>query len=84
MFYPINILLISNFKNHLTITIQMCIIKIGNGEITNVVYLDKMFGTSNSGKFTDVSVFFGYFSLLIITTNAIIKANVMIVTPIKE
>ena len=32
---------------------------------------------------TDV-FFIGYFCLLIITTNAIIKANVMIVTPIKE
>ena len=28
--------------------------------------------------------FIGYFCLLIITTNAIIKADVMIVTPIKE
>ena len=28
--------------------------------------------------------FVGYFCLLIITTKAIIKANVMIVTPIKE
>ena len=42
-----------------------------------------MFDTSNVGKFTDVS-FFGYFCLLIITTKAIIKANVMIDIPIKE
>ena len=34
-------------------------------------------------SFTDV-FFVGYFGLLIITTKAIIKANVMIVTPIKE
>ena len=34
-------------------------------------------------SFTDV-FFVGYFCLLIITTKAIIKANVMIVTPIKE
>ena len=33
-------------------------------------------------SFTDV--FFYYFCLLIITTNVIIKANVMIVTPINE
>ena len=32
---------------------------------------------------TDV-FFIGYFCLLIITTNAITKANAMIVTPIKE
>ena len=38
--------------------------------------------TSNR-QVTDV-FFVGYFCLLIITTNAIIKANVMIVIPINE
>ena len=37
----------------------------------------------SSGQITDV-FFIGYFCLLIITTNAIIKANVMIVTTINE
>ena len=82
MFYPINILLISNFKNHLTITIQMCIIKIGNGETTNVVCPVNMKNTLNR-EVTDV-FFIGYFCLLITITNAIIKANVMIVIPIIE
>ena len=58
-------------------------IKIGNGETTNVVCQVKCFNTSDLPKLTDV-FFIGYFCLRIITTNAIIKANVMIVTPINE
>ena len=54
-------------------------IKIGNGETTNVVC--QLVLTHLTVKFTDVS-FFGYFCLLIITTKAIIKANVMIDIPI--
>ena len=42
-----------------------------------------MKNTSNSAKFYRC-VFFYYFCLLIITTNVMIKANVMIVTPINE
>ena len=55
---------------------------IGNGETTNVVC--QLVMTHLTVKFTDVSVFIGYFCLLIITTIAIIKANVMIVIPINE
>ena len=48
--------------------------------LTSIKYVKN---TSNSGKFYRC-VFVFYFCLLIITTSAIIKANVMIVNPINE
>ncbi len=41
------------------------------------------FDTSNSGKFTDVSVFLVYLLLRSNTTSAIIEERAMIVIPIK-
>ena len=62
---------------------NLSIIKIGNGETTNVVCLLRYVKKHiSNGQITDV-FFIGYFCLLIITTNAIIKANVMIVTDTK-
>ena len=53
-------------------------------KIINVAYLKSICKTHQTREiFTDV-FFVVYFCLLIITTNAIIKASVMIVTPINE
>jgi len=68
---------------YLTIVYFRSKIKIGNGETTNVVCLLRYVKKHiSNGQITDV-FFIGYFCLLIITTSAIIKANVMIVTDIK-
>ena len=72
-------------KNHLTKINNVCIIIIGNGETTNVAYLKLICkNTSNSGKFYRCVFLLVYLLLLKITTNSIIKAIAMIVTPINE
>ena len=59
---------------------NLCIIKIGNGETTNVVCLLIICKNTSATVKLQMCFFIGYFCLLIITTNAIIKANAMIVT----
>ena len=46
-------------------------------------FAELSFDTSNSGKFTDVSVFLVYLLLRSNTTSAIIEERAMIVIPIK-
>ena len=69
-------------KLALTNTLFHSKIKIGNGETTNMVC--QLICETHLTVKLQMCFFIGYFCLLIITTNAIIKANAMIVTPINE
>ena len=64
----------------MTFSKNLCIIIIGNKKPQSGLpnYICK--NTSNSPKFSQMCFFYWFYCLLIITTNAITKANVMIVT----
>ena len=70
------------FDFYLTKLNNMCIIKIENEKPQMWLTSYKCLDTSNSGKFTDVSVFYWFLLLLSNTTSAIIEVRAMIVVTV--